>query len=147
MVVVRQLKTHAVSIHAPVRERPMLLNYLSAILGFSIHAPVWQRKEFGIIILTVVVSIHAPVRERRIANVAQQLSDGFNSRSREGATRRMAGMSAKTRCFNSRSREGATYQIAISINVSNVSIHAPVRERLAAGLPLISAEEFQFTLP
>ena len=77
-----------VSIHAPVRERPR---------QFIRDCAQWA------------VSIHAPVRERLVSDEILPAEEGFNSRSREGAT-----------------SDWKYFLVA----EYGVSIHAPVRERL-----------------
>ena len=55
-----------------------------------------------------MVSIHAPVRERRKLVHDPVTDDGFNPRSREGATAAIGATTSWSRRFNPRSREGAT---------------------------------------
>ena len=79
-------KIEIVSIHAPVRER-LTSNTRDTRRGVSIHAPVRERPDPGVEPLKV--------------------TDRFNSRSREGATRILVKLE----------------------RILEVSIHAPVRER------------------
>ena len=58
-------------------------------------------------------------------------SESFNSRTREDATVYVAPV-PMIRCFNSRTREDATTPHRIMNLAFAVSIHAPVRMRLAA---------------
>ena len=53
----------------------------------------------------------------------------FNSRTREGATRPAPPCICRIRCFNSRTREGATARLRLQVSGTAVSIHAPVRVR------------------
>ena len=55
--------------------------------GVSIHAPVRERLLLLEVKWMLDVSIHAPVRERRNASQLIFALRGFNSRSRKGATR------------------------------------------------------------
>ena len=115
----RLILLRIVSIHAPVRARPVEDVNLRpqvddcfnprAREGATIDAPGDYRR-------VGAVSIHAPVRARpaidRLGSVAV---NSFNPRAREGATRRLV---APRRCqigFNPRAREGATRHDAIKL--------------------------------
>ena len=54
----------------------------------------------------------------------------FNPRTREGATHLLLQLPIHNSGFNPRTREGATNCLAIQMEASTVSIHAPVRVRL-----------------
>ena len=56
---------------------------------------------------------------------------GFNPRTREGATHWLFVSLPRSFCFNPRTREGATPFSHLSLFARHVSIHAPVRVRLA----------------
>ena len=73
----------------------------------SIHAPVRVRLDCRYYIFGICVSIHAPVRVRLSRIVTRSFSFSFNSRTREGATRRFC----------------------VRMSFYSVSIHAPVRVR------------------
>ena len=74
-------------------------------------------------------------------------SNGFNSRTRVGATILCPRLSSPNRCFNSRTRVGATgFQGFLHILVP-VSIHAPVWVRPRATPLTASTTGFQFTHP
>ena len=77
----------SVSIHAPVRVRPIIRRKIKN----NIH-----------------VSIHAPVRVRRGDKMTEQFLLCFNSRTREGATKKVVFSGEDLESFNSRTREGAT---------------------------------------
>ena len=99
-----------ISIHAPVRERP---------LG-SIHAQPGRY-------------FNSRSREGAtfVLGLVKKSTGDFNSRSREGATRWPSPTSSRLPNFNSRSREGATAQQGLRCDGCLISIHAPVRERPA----------------
>ena len=71
----------------------------------------------------------------------------FNPRSREGATFSPPFTMLIIIRFNPRSREGATYPLSHRHGVDDVSIHAPVKERLSAFPKNPTAPMFQSTLP
>ena len=80
---------------------------------------------YGYAHLQYIVSIHAPVRVRRPERAVNPPGRGFNSRTREGATR----------------------DVFIVPQKDTVSIHAPVRVRLGELKAIIDGKEFQFTHP
>ena len=76
------------------------------------------------------ISIHAPLRERhRTAKVAPAWENDFNPRSLTGATEPM-GQSTANPNFNPRSLTGATDTVLGDGWGTEISIHAPLRERL-----------------
>ena len=82
---------------------------LSIHLLVSIHAPVKVRPDINQwVYSTDMVSIHAPVKVRRYnrGNIRKHFS--FNSRTCEGATRYAKQLNKLKICFNSRTCEGAT---------------------------------------
>ena len=98
----------AVSIHAPVRVRPLTYDDALAALLVSIHAPVRVRHTALFTTCNVIdVSIHAPVRVRLPC----------------------AGVWPRWASFNPRTREGATIILEDYGAENIVSIHAPVRVR------------------
>ena len=136
-----------VSIHAPVRERPLRRLPPSDSLRFN------SRSREG---------------ATGASLIQEEEENGFNSRSREGATspttiwngRRSVSIHAPVRerrqqtqylpritRFNSRSREGATLEPVDFFVRKVVSIHAPVRERPTRRTRWRASRTFQFTLP
>ena len=55
-----------ISIHAPLRERPVLQALQNGTINISIHAPLRERhKVVPALCIRNAISIHAPLRERR----------------------------------------------------------------------------------
>ena len=76
-----------VSIHAPVKERPVKMKREARQLGVSIHAPVKERRDcWRGVFHHADVSIHAPVKERHRRRQKPAARARFDPRSCEGAT-------------------------------------------------------------
>ena len=95
-----------------------------------------------------IISIHAPSRERPyISSASGSYSSNFNPRSLTGATIKSGTSLVKDCNFNPRSLTGATLGVPAMALRSDISIHAPSRERPTGftndGRQLI----FQSTLP
>ena len=71
----------------------------------------------------------------------------FNPRSLTGATLRFLQVRNISRHFNPRSLTGATDTYRLAVCTKDISIHAPLRERLAQAAGKTVAEIFQSTLP
>ena len=140
-----------ISIHAPSRERPILLpadsfdfyfnprslagaTYMVRITtGFtsiSIHAPSRERLPLrptdG---ENPCISIHAPSRERPLRGQLTDYMDNFNPRSLAGATPSPPEYAPNLLYFNPRSLAGATLRSTGLDYGDAISIHAPSRER------------------
>ena len=84
----------------------------------SIHAPAKERLHpVPTAPLSVPVSIHAPAKERQKVAIVSVRSQGFNPRSREGATKVNGAKGGRP----------------------SVSIHAPAKERLTCSVKAISS--------
>ena len=95
-------------------------------LFVSIHAPVRVRRCRATNSLSrCFVSIHAPVRVRLIGDASHSVEQGFNPRT----------------------REGATFVHPPSDPPASVSIHAPVRVRLVPADFKMDGSKFQSTHP
>ena len=81
-----------VSIHAPVKVRQYNNSETVGYILVSIHAPVKVRQTVSTGVLVSLVSIHAPVKVRPLPLLVIDELGGFNSRTREGATRSVLGL-------------------------------------------------------
>ena len=117
-----------VSIHAPVRERHIFSLYEKG-LKVSIHAPVKERLDSCCFdAASSFVSIHAPVKERQHKGFYVVTAIGFNSRSREGATRHPRPLDIAVLVSIHAPVKERRYDYEPD-KYRGVSIHAPVRER------------------
>ena len=110
-----------------MRVRPENVLDSNNVTKVSIHAPVRVRQHLIQFLLFHVVSIHAPVRVRPITSGGVFKAIRFNSRTREGATSVRSIFAILFRCFNSRTREGATFS-QCSIYRKNSSFNSRTRE-------------------
>ena len=121
----------SISIHAPSRERPLLLDGASVTVTISIHAPSRERPSYALaLLLRGLISIHAPSRERRepIEGLTIGVS-GFQSTLPHGSDSSVCLFCARHTDFNPRSLTGATERQNVAPCVIYISIHAPSRER------------------
>ena len=75
------------------------------------------------------ISIHAPLRERLPRFYCHSVYSNFNPRSLAGATHVVRPITINGTDFNPRSLAGATLVSALSLAMTRISIHAPLRER------------------
>ena len=118
-----------------------------SIKAISIHAPLRERPQQLILKLSSQISIHAPLRERLLSLPLGLQRMYFNPRSLAGATAYSSWPSCTSHNFNPRSLAGATLGYVTDEILKRISIHAPLRERpvlLKRRLILIL---FQSTLP
>ena len=102
------IKACAISIHAPLRERPWITVLASAPLNFNPRSLTGATKGLFLVSADAKISIHAPLRERRsISQLRQELQTAFQS----------------TLPY------GSDYKIVDKKYVIDISIHAPLRER------------------
>ena len=105
----RLFHTNAISIHAPLRERPITstisTNGKSNFNPRSLAGATWAYQQQN---AHQFISIHAPLRERQLIMI-RCVSCAHH--------------------FNPRSLAGATTADYTSAKQSNISIHAPLRER------------------
>ena len=71
----------------------------------------------------------------------------FNSRASEGATRHLTGPLHRKITFNPRASEGATRILILQKALPQLSIHAPVRARLALFLAIITSSDLSIHAP
>ena len=116
----------AISIHAPLRERPNLLPFI-------------QNKDN--------ISIHAPLRERLSNKVASCFIVRFQSTLPCGSDLAEPSRLYLPVHFNPRSLAGATIVTKPNLKISSISIHAPLRERPFGIVYTSKARPFQSTLP
>ena len=93
------------------------------------------------------ISIHAPLRERHTAIPLVASTQVFQSTLPCGSDIIPVFMAVSCRYFNPRSLAGATFPQLEKLFVSVISIHAPLRERLADPQLPSSCRKFQSTLP
>ena len=135
-----------ISIHAPLRER-LCFGWFPSDVRISIHAPLRERLTVYLnssILLSI--SIHAPLRERPPAGYYSVGYSNFNPRSLTGANllnkrnhSRHEFQSTLPYGSDSVSKDGQTYK--------QISIHAPLRERLVMVIGDLLVIVFQSTLP
>ncbi len=95
----------------------------------SIHAPVWVRLyDVYIVIGLLEFQFTHPCGCDKSGVALSLLIQGFNSRTRVGATERYSHVQEQEG-FNSRTRVGATVIKPKVVDFQSVSIHAPVRVR------------------
>ena len=137
------LPSEKISIHAPLRERPISFTTYSLLVCISIHAPLRERPRLkaGWVYRTKI-SIHAPLRERppRIPSLISCIE--FQSTLPYGSdcipdARYLRGCN-----FNPRSLTGATQLRFQQICLLFISIHAPLRERLSECRGIIESQHF-----
>ena len=112
----------------------------------SIHAPVRERPRKLSSIKRRMVSIHAPVGERRNVFHATRSHNCFNSRSHEGATPISDKHTASTQVSIHAPVKERLFYRRVYRNACDVSIHAPVRER-RFGADAFSAEGVSIHAP
>ena len=119
----------AISIHAPSRERliPSVSPYVIRLFQSTLpHGSDWgtgQKKKGG------GISIHAPSRERRPAVAMSKLILSFQSTLPHGSDIMQPKQTATIIDFNPRSLTGATQRTNNGEAHTDISIHAPSRER------------------
>ena len=104
----------AISIHAPLRGRP---------LAFSLFSQ------------SPLISIHAPLRGRLLVRRRPGLPHHFNPRPLAGATRFSMTLPTILTDFNPRPLAGATIVLQYVHKLIVISIHAPLRGRLGTSIP------------
>ena len=142
-----------ISIHAPLRERLKLYAMLKMACYISIHAPLRERRGTYLLklsnflfqstlpygsddpvnmpfVLPLQISIHAPLRERHIKRGLTSPTSLFQSTLPYGSDDNSNNQNIHINNFNPRSLTGATTSVILYTTVGDISIHAPLRERL-----------------
>ena len=141
-------KYNRISIHAPLRERLLLLLLVSITLVFQSTLPCGSDFKLGFITINGAISIHAPLRERPASIIALIISSlNFNPRSLAGATSSKVFSCYCQVRFQSTLPCGSDLGLIHQIVDVKISIHAPLRERPQQPLTPHSLLLFQSTLP
>ena len=97
--------------------------------------------------MTFQISIHAPLRGRRLMRYSRRARLTFQSTPPCGGDSSGSRSSGARRHFNPRPLAGATQRCRETVAVSEISIHAPLRGRLAEEGFNFTAVKFQSTPP
>ena len=98
-----------ISIHAPLRERPLLPRFVPPPFGFQSTLPCGSDEMRGTIEKTPQISIHAPLRERHSLKHRKKIRGGpFQSTLPCGSDRTRPSSGRSPGYFNPRSLAGAT---------------------------------------
>ena len=105
----------------------------------SIHAPLRERRQLNRVKrLAESISIHAPLRERLAGNIFNLAVSRFQSTLPYGSDSSRKYTCSVVNChFNPRSLTGATSVPTVCHELRQISIHAPLRERLTLSLGVI----------
>ena len=137
-----------ISIHAPLRERPVVLYLLSVPSLFQSTLPCGSDAGLEWYVWRTSISIHAPLRERPQSSLTSSVYGTFQSTLPCGSDHPLPSISAQEHDFNPRSLAGATRDHHALPAAIFISIHAPLRERRASRfLTLFLISAFQSTLP
>ena len=135
-----------ISIHAPSRERPHLLQRLSACSNFNPRSLAGATASDTQNTYSDTISIHAPSRERQQIYARRLAQSDFNPRSLAGATISFW-QSTSLLIFQSTLPRGSDFNALYIVANSSISIHAPSRERRSTGTDKAFFFQFQSTLP
>ena len=133
----------SISIHAPSRERRMVLYKLVRESRFQSTLPRGSDKLHAFCCERPWISIHAPSRERPRTAYKAMYNTEFQSTLPRGSDRLCRKRLQRRSYFNPRSLAGATVPKIASLRRIGISIHAPSRERRNA-LNAISVQVFNF---
>ena len=119
-----------ISIHAPLRERPLLLSPCQSIHRISIHAPSRERL-VDKIFLSEILAFQStlPCGSDTQDSLDFAGSTYFNPRSLAGATEKGL-YEPRTKRFQSTLPCGSDNTSGQNLHGNHISIHAPLRERL-----------------
>ena len=123
------MKYLAISIHAPLRERPAGKTVREVEIIFQSTLPCGSDPRQRVQPPLRLISIHAPLRERLQDNVWLVQNLHFNPRSLAGATATFLN-NMEFAQFQSTLPCGSDAATAAAALSSAISIHAPLRERL-----------------
>ena len=128
----------AVSIHAPVKGRPLASCCLAPKLDCFNPRPREGATVSSVRGDYASTGFNPRPREGATGKFFESIgaARSFNPRPREGATCKHDTSSSCRLCFNPRPREGATVKHAQEIAETLVSIHAPVKGRPCVTLPI-----------
>ena len=135
----------------PRRERPIDLQREEKLTGISIHAPAKGATGGATVKYTRYcgISIHAPAKgATKRKPTADQQTDHFNPRSREGSDLQVAKSNPANQGISIHApAKGATHRPRLVRVRQQISIHAPAKGATPQVVPFNSKVKFQSTLP
>ena len=147
IALVHIVRTLLISIHAPLRERLIATLPIKALPRISIHAPLRERLQQAGRFFSCQYFNPRSLTGATIQSATRVFKENnFNPRSLTGATS-AAELWTQQSVFQSTLPYGSDARMTGAVLQKQISIHAPLRERLLAHFTLPLTQEFQSTLP